>query len=75
LLIGGVVVGAAGIVLGIAHMAVPVFKWPLTGTEGDCAANGLRVPCVADRFGLGGGLLAGGAALVTTSGVLLKFLF
>ena len=61
-LIGAVVLGSASMILGAMHMITPVFQEPVSWAS--CEANGLRLPCVADRFPTGGGLLGGGAALV-----------
>lgn len=72
-LIGAVVLGSASMILGAMHMITPVFQEPVSWAS--CEANGLRLPCVADRFPTGGGLLGGGAALVIGSAVTLGLKF
>ena len=66
-LVGAVVLGSASMILGAMHMITPVFQESVAGAT--CEANGLRLPCVADRFPTGGGLLSGGAVLVIVGAV------
>lgn len=58
--VGGaaIAVGGMAIVLGIAHMIVPVFK-----TAHGCNAMGVDSECVADRYGTGIPLVVGGTLL------------
>jgi len=59
--IGGslVVAGGVTVILGIIQMAVPLFS-----TDDGCVVAGLRHPCSADRFGVGGALLGSGLAVL-----------
>lgn len=59
--IGGSLVVAGGVtmILGIVQMAVPLFS-----KDDGCVVAGLRHPCSADRFGVGGALLGSGLAVL-----------
>lgn len=59
--IGGSLVVAGGVIaiLGFAHLLTPVFA-----TDDGCVVAGLRHPCSADRFGVGGALLGSGLAVL-----------
>ena len=59
--IGGSLVVAGGVtmILGIIQMGVPLFS-----TDDGCVVAGLRHPCSADRFGVGGALLGSGLAVL-----------
>ena len=56
--------GVTSIVLGVLHLSFPLFK---TGGD-DCSANGLRVPCIAGRYELGGALIGVGVVIGAVGG-------
>lgn len=60
--------GVASIVLGVVHLAFPLFKLSTESTLVECSANGLRVPCVAGRYELGGALIGIGAVTAGLGG-------
>jgi len=62
--IGFFSVAAITLALGITQMLTP-----LGATETGCLSHGLDVPCIPDRFPLGGGLLGTGL-LLTSAGIL-----
>lgn len=64
--LGGLSVGlgVTSIVLGVLHLSFPVFK----SFGDDCSANGLRVPCVAGRYELGGALIGVGVVIGAVGG-------
>ncbi len=72
-----IVVGGVAMVLGVTHMIVPVFVSPADRpslvTSG-CVDRGVYVPCVADRYGVGGTLLGlGTAAALAGTSVLIRW--
>lgn len=56
---GLVAAGGVTIILGAIQMGVPLFS-----TDDGCVVAGLRHPCSADRFGVGGALLGSGMAVL-----------
>lgn len=56
---GLVAAGGVTMILGAIQMGVPLFS-----TDDGCVVAGLRHPCSADRFGVGGALLGSGLAVL-----------
>ena len=56
--------GVTSIVLGVLHLSFPLFK----SLGNDCSANGLRVPCIAGRYELGGALIGVGVVIGAVGG-------
>lgn len=72
-----VALGGVAMILGATHMAVPLFVSPSDRPDvvmNGCMQHGVYVPCVADRYPVGGLLFGlGGAAVLAGGSVLARW--